>query len=53
MMVEYGLSSYFDACYAATALLFDHDRVVVSVDAIYDRVPGLKRVDLRGLTFRL
>ena len=49
LMVEYGLTSCFDACYAATALLADPDRVVVSTDSVYDRVPGLKRVDPRDL----
>jgi predicted nucleic acid-binding protein len=49
LMVEYGLASYFDACYAATALLADPDSVVVSTDSVYDRVPGLKRVDPRNL----
>ena len=53
LMVEYGLTSYFDACYAATALLADPDRVVVSTDSVYDRVPGLKRVDPRDLALPL
>jgi predicted nucleic acid-binding protein len=49
LMVEYGLTSYFDARCAATALLADPDRVVVSTDSVYDRVPGLRRVDPRDL----
>lgn len=53
LMVEYGLTSYFDACYAATALLADPDRVVVSTDSVYDRVPGLKRMDPRDLALPL
>jgi predicted nucleic acid-binding protein len=53
LMVEYGLTSNFDACYAATAQLADPDRVVVSTDSVYDRVPGLKRVDPRNLALSL
>ncbi len=49
LMAEYGLSSIFDAYYAATALLMDPDRTVVSTDAAYDSVPGLRRVDPRDL----
>ncbi|MEM3087137.1 MAG: type II toxin-antitoxin system VapC family toxin [Halobacteria archaeon] len=37
----------FDAIHAATAL--KGDRAIVSTDAAFDRVVGLKRVDPRGL----
>ena len=49
LMIEYGLSSIFDAYYAATALLMDPDRTIVSTDSAYDSVPGLRRVDPRDL----
>jgi len=45
LMVEYHINSIFDAYYAATALLRDPDRVVISTDKVYDRIPGIKRVD--------
>jgi len=47
LMLEYNLSSIFDAYYAATALLSDPDGTVISTDPIYDRIPGIKRKDPR------
>jgi len=49
LMLEYNLSSIFDAYYAATALFSDPDRTIISTDTIYDRIPGVKRVDPREL----
>ena len=49
-MVKYSLSSYLDACYAATALLLDFDRAVVLT--VGDRIPGLKETDPRDFTYR-
>jgi hypothetical protein len=46
-MLEYDLSSIFDSYYAATALLSDPDRTVISIDSIYERIPGIKRKDPR------
>ena len=48
LIVEYGLTSIFDAYYAASTLLMDPDRTIISTDSIYDRIPGLRRVDPRG-----
>jgi hypothetical protein len=49
LMLEYNLSSIFDAYYAATALLSDPDRTVISTDSIYERIPGIKRKDPREI----
>lgn len=53
LMSEYGLTSIFDAYHAATTLLYDPDKMIVSTDRVYDRVPGLIRVDPRELAKRL
>ncbi len=46
----YGISSIFDAIHAATALGVEvPDHTVISTDNIYDRVPGLRRIDPRSL----
>ncbi len=45
LMKQYGLTSIFDAYYAATALSMDPERTIVSTDRVYDRVPGLRRID--------
>ncbi|RLF19406.1 MAG: VapC toxin family PIN domain ribonuclease [Thermoprotei archaeon] len=47
LMVEYNISSIFDAYHAATALLYDPDRTIISTDRVYDRIPGLHRIDPR------
>ncbi len=47
LMLEYDLSSIFDAYYAATALLSDPDRTVISTYSIYERIPGIERKDPR------
>lgn len=49
LMVEYGVKSVFDAYYAATTLLYDPDRTIISTDHVYDRIPGIHRVDPRDL----
>jgi predicted nucleic acid-binding protein len=49
LMLEYDMSSIFDAYYAATALLSDPDRTVISTDSIYERIPGIKRKDPREI----
>ncbi|AKG38443.1 hypothetical protein MA03_02965 [Infirmifilum uzonense] len=43
---SYGLS-YFDSLIAASALAYDG--VVISDDAAFDKVPGLRRIPLRDL----
>ena len=47
LMAQYGLTSIFDAYYAALALRSEEP--IVSTDHIYDRVAGLRRVDPRDL----
>jgi len=49
IMGQYRLTSIFDAYYAATALNQVPDHTLVSTDDIFDRLPGLKRVDPRIL----
>ncbi|MGC9153140.1 MAG: type II toxin-antitoxin system VapC family toxin [Vulcanisaeta sp.] len=49
LMDQYGVTSIFDAYNAATCLLYDRDRKIVSTDSIYDRVAGLTRIDPRDL----
>jgi hypothetical protein len=49
-MNSYGVSSIFDAIYAATALTERvPDHTIVSTDKVYDRISGVKRVDPREL----
>ena len=45
LMVEYGIGSVFDAYHAATALLRDPHRTIISTDKMYDKVHGLYRID--------
>ena len=49
LIVEYGLTSIFDAYYAASTLLMDPDKTIISTDHTYDKIPGLRRVDPREL----
>ena len=49
LMRQYGLSSIFDAYHAATALNQVKDYTIISTDHVFDKVPGLKRVDPRTL----
>ncbi|GAB6946987.1 hypothetical protein JCM16161A_11170 [Vulcanisaeta sp. JCM 16161] len=49
LMDQYGLTSIFDAYNAATCLLYDKDRKIISTDNAYDRVLGLSRIDPRNL----
>ena len=50
LMNSYGVSSIFDAIYAATALTERvPDHTIVSTDKVYDRISGVKRVDPREL----
>ena len=43
-MRQYNLGSIFNAYYAATVLNQVPDRVIISTDTVYDRIPGLRRV---------
>ena len=49
LMKQYKVSSIFDAYHAATALNQDPDRTIVSTDSVFDKIPGLTRVDPRDL----
>ena len=49
LMDQYGISSIFDAYNAATCLLYDKDRKIISTDNVYDKVVGLTRIDPRSL----
>lgn len=49
IMKQYGISSLFDAYHAATALSVEDDHTIVSTDTVYDKIPGIKRVDPRDL----
>ncbi|MGB9854848.1 MAG: type II toxin-antitoxin system VapC family toxin [Candidatus Bathyarchaeales archaeon] len=46
---QYGISSIFDAYYAATALNQVPDHTIISTDTIFDAIPGIKRIDPREL----
>lgn len=46
---QYNLTSIFDAYYAATALSKVPDRAIISTDDIFDKIPGIKRIDPRML----
>ncbi|MEM3792554.1 MAG: hypothetical protein QXH47_04475 [Candidatus Bathyarchaeia archaeon] len=42
---QYGISSIFDAYYAATALNQVPDHTIISTDTVFDTIPGIKRID--------
>ncbi|MEM2239574.1 MAG: PIN domain-containing protein [Candidatus Bathyarchaeia archaeon] len=46
---QYGISSIFDAYYAATALNQVPDHTIISTDTVFDTIPGIKRIDPREL----
>ncbi len=50
LMRQYGLSSIFDAYYAALALR--EGEPLISTDRAYDKIPGIKRVDPRDIVNR-
>lgn len=47
LIKQFGLTSIFDAYYAATCLSKVEDRTMVSADGVYDRIPGIRRIDPR------
>ncbi|MCS7365278.1 MAG: type II toxin-antitoxin system VapC family toxin [archaeon GB-1867-035] len=49
LMQQYNLTSLFDAYYAATALNKTDDRIIISTDNVFDKIPGLRRIDPREL----
>jgi predicted nucleic acid-binding protein len=46
---QYGLTSIFDAYYAATALNQVEDHTVISTDTVFNAIPGIKRIDPREI----
>lgn len=44
-MMQYNLSSIFDAYYAITALNQVPDHTIISTDIIFDSIPGIRRID--------
>ncbi|BDB99962.1 type II toxin-antitoxin system VapC family toxin [Saccharolobus caldissimus] len=49
LMSQYNITSIFDAYHAATCLLYDKEKVIISTDHIYDKIPGIKRIDPKDL----
>ncbi|MDK2372389.1 MAG: PIN domain-containing protein [Candidatus Korarchaeota archaeon] len=47
LMRQYGLSSIFDAYYAALALR--EGEPLISTDRAYDKIPGIERLDPRNI----
>jgi len=49
LMRQYGLTSVFDAYYAATALNQVEDHTIISTESVFDTIPGIKRIDPRKI----
>jgi len=49
LMKQYQISSIFVSYHAATALSMEKDMTLISTDTLYDRIPGITRVDPRDL----
>lgn len=49
IMKQYGLTSIFDAYYAATALNQVPDHTIISTDNIYDKIPNITRIHPKEL----
>lgn len=47
LMKQYGLTSIFDAYYAATAANQITDHTIISTDSVFDRIPAIRRIDPR------
>ena len=47
LMKQYGLTSIFDAYYAATAANQIADHTIISTDSVFDRIPAIRRIDPR------
>jgi predicted nucleic acid-binding protein len=50
LMRQYGLGSIFDAYHAATTLNQVEDHTIISTDHVFDRIPGIKRIDPHTVT---
>ena len=49
IMKQYNMTSIFDAYHAATALNMEPDRTLISTDKVFDKIPGLTRLDPRQI----
>jgi len=49
LMKQYKMKSIFDAYYAATALNQVPDHSIISTDAVFDTIPGIKKIDPREI----
>lgn len=49
LMKQYKITSLFDAYHAAAALSMEEDHTIVSTDAVFDKLPGLIRLDPREM----
>jgi hypothetical protein len=49
LMRQYGVASLFDAYHIATVLNQEPDHIIVSTDAVFDKIPGRTRLDPRKL----
>jgi len=49
-MKQYNMTSIFDAYHAATALNMEPDRTLISTDKVFDKIPGMTRLDPREIT---
>lgn len=49
LMKQYSIGSIFDAYHAATALSLEGDHTVISTDTVFDKVPGITRLDPREM----
>jgi predicted nucleic acid-binding protein len=49
LMKQYGIGSIFDAYHAATVLNMEGDHTIISTDSVFDKVPGIKRLDPREI----
>jgi len=49
LIKQYKMESIFDAYYAATALNQVPDHSIISTDAVFDSIPGIKRIDPRKI----
>jgi predicted nucleic acid-binding protein len=45
LMKQYRVASLFDAYHAATALNQEPDHSIVSTDVVFDKIPGITRID--------
>ena len=50
LMKQYNMTSIFDAYHAATALNMEPDRTLISTDKVFDKIPGMTRLDPREIT---